>query len=392
MKKRGMLYNAICTVPWLMLLYALAYAPLRSPKIEENRGLARVIDVMQNRSLSRLDADAMIEGYYEGLLDEATQNPSTWEALTDLLRIPHRTSPPAWLRLHETDAVDFDAPYLRFRLKPNLQTAYKEAPLITNRWRQRDQDYNLVKPPSTYRIALVGASVSMGSGVPNEATYEALLERALNERHVGQGIERYELINFSVAGYRFTQQLDVVLEQVPAFQVDLIMVVVNDLTVNPYWAKHLISLVRNGEDLKYDFLKEMAARADLRAEERPSVLATKLAPYRDEIMNTCLRRMHACARRIGADLVILRVPQPIPTRVLRDRLTALDETLAELDVPVIDLLDTFAGDLSSYWLRSWDRHPNERGHRLLFENLYRKLEADPRTRRMIFQAGDGTAG
>jgi hypothetical protein len=59
----------------------------------------------------------------------------------------------------------------------------------------------------------------------------------------------------------------------------------------------------------------------------------------------------------------------------------------ELGVPVIDLLDTFEGELSRYWLRPWDRHPNEAGHRLLFENLYRKLQADPRAAGLIFGAG-----
>ena len=50
-----------------------------------------------------------------------------------------------------------------------------------------------------------------------------------------------------------------------------------------------------------------------------------------------------------------------------------------LGIPVLDLLDTFANESRLERIRAgpFDLHPNERGHELLCENLYRKLKAQP---------------
>lgn len=380
--------NVVCALPWMVVLFILAYAPIRSGKLEEHHGLARAIDLMQNRGLSELDADAQTEGYYEGLLDQSAQNASVGSGLMGRLGIAGSAPPPAWPRLFETDAVEWGDPYLRYRLKRNLNTTFKELPLRTNRWGQRDRDYDRQKPAGTFRIAVVGSSVTMGSGVAMEQSFENLLERQLNEAHLGEGIERYEVINFSVAGYRLTQQLEVVLEQALAFDVDVVMLVLDDLAVNPYWSRHVISLLRSGADLKYDFLKELAARERLRAAQRPSTIAARLAPHRDAVIEACLERMHEVARRSGAELVVLQVAQPKTVTLLGKRLRYANQVLAQRDIPVVDLLDTFEGveNPEALCVRPWDGHPNAEGHRLLYENLYRKIQTDPRLSRMILRA------
>ena len=60
--------------------------------------------------------------------------------------------------------------FLDFELRPSFTISYRaEFPFTTNRWGMRDKEYSRVAPPRTFRIALLGASVEMGAGVPVES-------------------------------------------------------------------------------------------------------------------------------------------------------------------------------------------------------------------------------
>ena len=53
---------------------------------------------------------------------------------------------------------------------------YKGAELKTNQWGLRDREYDKVKAPGTYRIAILGSSHVVGVGVNNDQTFENLVE------------------------------------------------------------------------------------------------------------------------------------------------------------------------------------------------------------------------
>ena len=102
---------------------------------------------------------------------------------------------------------------LVYELRPNLSTYYKLVPFETNSVGLRDGEYGTTKPRHVYRIAVVGDSYTVPSGVRVEDAYHTLLENRLN---AGSRRTRYEVINFGVPGYALRQYREVIRSKVSA--------------------------------------------------------------------------------------------------------------------------------------------------------------------------------
>ncbi len=74
----------------------------------------------------------------------------------------------------------------------------------------RDREYSYEKSEGTFRILVLGDSVTFGFGVEMERTYPKLLEKWLNE----SGKRNYEVINAGVGNYNTLQELS-------AYELDL---------------------------------------------------------------------------------------------------------------------------------------------------------------------------
>lgn len=104
-------------------------------------------------------------------------------------------------------------------LKPNLDVSFKLARLTTNSRGLADKEYPLTKPADSYRIAVLGDSYSMSSGVDTDKSFHALLEQWMNE----QGKRPYEIINFSVGGFGMERYNATLEHLVPAWQPDALL-------------------------------------------------------------------------------------------------------------------------------------------------------------------------
>ena len=85
-------------------------------------------------------------------------------------------------------------------------------------------------------------------------------------------------------------------------------------------------------------------------------------------------------------MVILLIPEPVPSDLIGPQFTSARPIIEKLGVPVIDLLDTYAGSKNLIELRVSrdDIHANARGHEMVFENLYRKIDQDPKLAGFVF--------
>ena len=92
-------------------------------------------------------------------------------------------------------------------------------------------------------------------------------------------------------------------------------------------------------------------------------------------------------------MVILLIPEPVPSDLIVPQFTSARPIIEKVGVPVIDLLDTYAGSKNLIELRVSrdDVHANARGHAMVFENLYRKIEQDPKLADFVFGANESTA-
>ncbi|MFN0152288.1 MAG: SGNH/GDSL hydrolase family protein, partial [bacterium] len=261
--------------------------------------------------------------------------------------------------------------FLELELVPNARIEFHGAPLQINRWAMRDRDYEKSKPDSVFRIACLGASHLMGGGVPDEKTFENLVEDRLN-REGGIGGRRVEILNFGVDGYSAIERTACFDDKVAEFEPDVVMsfahVVDTDVTVG-----RMFELIRGEIDLKYAPLREIAKRAGVDARTGEKLARKRLAEHGDEIITWAYGHLAAACRKRGALPVWVFLPRVVHEEPAAER-APLETISADAGLALLDLGTAYAGqNVKALYLADWDQHPNARGHEILAERFYRAI-------------------
>ncbi|NKB57117.1 MAG: SGNH/GDSL hydrolase family protein [Alphaproteobacteria bacterium] len=104
-----------------------------------------------------------------------------------------------------------------------------EALIENNREGFRDRHHDLAKPPGTFRVAVLGDSMSEALAVPLEKTFWSILERRLSACRKAPA----EVLNFSVPGYGTAQQRLTLQHNVLKYDPDLVLLAF--FTGNDVW-------------------------------------------------------------------------------------------------------------------------------------------------------------
>jgi hypothetical protein len=355
---------AVAVLLGLLALAGLPNLMTRSAGInrlqKRYRNLHRIHElpvILRNGELDPHEVDALAAGYYEGL---------------------ERDAGPVGLPA-ERDDVQFRDDFLRYELKPHLKRPLKDGMRITNSFGMDNPEYPYEKPLGTRRIALLGDSQTLG---PYGCDYGALLEDRLNKAYLTKRIDKFEVLNFAVYGYSVLQMMDVALDKAPLFHPDVYLVALTNLELlsKSGWITQVGRLLGSGTDLKYDFLRDVAARAGVRPTDHLPIIRIKLRPYLFPVITQALERIRDRASSQGAQVVVILLATPIDPQYTASDFNSLHKATDGLGVPVIDLRDTFQSvDLNDVQMDPRvDIHPNVKGHRLMFENLLAKLQAQPR--------------
>jgi hypothetical protein len=324
------------------------------------------------REASRLEA-----GYYEGLLRVDRFNSQLWEVY---MRNPVDVND--WGESGRT--VRWTTDFRMKELRPNLRTHLRDWPFTTNEWGMRDQPYSKVPAPGTRRIALLGSSVVMGSGVSDGENFESLIEARLNREHAPEPFQRYEILNFSVGGYGPLEQVGLVDQRLFAFEP-------TGLIFISHWSDtgrsitHLAKAVTRGIDVPYNELRRIADAAGIDRSVPQAVAEARLAPFGAELASFAYRHIASICRARGITPIWIYVP------VLRDQAAAdepgdLARLAREAGFEVLDLSNVFDGlDRSRLKVSEADYHPNREGHMLIADRMYRELmELDARRSHGLF--------
>jgi hypothetical protein len=113
-------------------------------------------------------------------------------------------------------------PMRRQRLAPNYTGWFAGVPVHINSLGFRDdREYSLEKGPSTFRILVLGDSVTFGHGSVAEHTYPFLLEQKLKAWRPDVD---WQIWNLAVPGYNTSQELAHLLQVGPSYTPDLVIV------------------------------------------------------------------------------------------------------------------------------------------------------------------------
>jgi hypothetical protein len=310
-------------------------------------------------------------GYYENLIDARDDAAAEQTLITRLL---HGKLP--WSLTANEHHIYQDDDFLLWKAKPNLNFLdLREGPTETNSFGFFDTEHPLRKPVGVRRIAVLGDSITRGWGVNPDKRFETVLERRLN-RELGEPLE---MLNFAVPGYRLTQIYDVALENVPQFHPDVYLVVMTDLCMTPRWDAQIVALVQKDRDVKYDFLRKIVKESGLQKGDSEALGDWKLAPYRISATHEMLLRLKTHAEKDGAQFMVALVPAVEDSYTIKSHFYGVSESLEGLGIPVINALDSFEEtDVENERTNWYDPHPNDIGHRLIADDLYRKLHEQPK--------------
>lgn len=347
----------------IVLLYVLV-----QPQFYARLGpqVSHLISDLRTNRLNERDEALLQRGYYENLTNVATFSPELEEL--------YALRPDDWKPLSETKAVRLTNDFLRYELVPLLDGSLKDAPFKTNRWGMRDQEYEQTPPPNTYRIALLGSSVEMGSGVLHEETFEYLLEKRLNREHAGRPYARYEILNFSVGGYRILQHVIVVEKKIPTFKPHALFCVAHANDDGRLFPRsHLSPEHIDPAQFPYQGLRDIMYRAGIRTKMETRKAAQLLEPFREDIMVWAYRQIVEICRQHQILPVLICLPT-WPGINDGDRAVPLLRAAEQAGFVVLNLTDVYDSAKGEYLqLAPWDKHPNARGHQLIADGLYAAL-------------------
>jgi hypothetical protein len=298
-----------------------------------------------------------------------------------------RSVPEEWAHLPEIRGL-FEV------AKPNVRGRMGGVLFETNRFGFRGPERSLEKPAGTFRVALIGDSVTMGYGVLYEDTYAARIEGALAELRPGT---RFEVINVGLSGLASGAVIDRFEELAIRFDPDL---VVYGYTLNDIEGEHY----RNSYDTssKRDLQAIYASPLRLWRLVGPSwknmidLLFSPPGSYDYELdqnyfhnpeawhdVEQSLDRLAALAAQRGICAVLLFHTRLESLNFLHPYHVYYDAIASAAGERGFEVARSFAhfrgNEATSLWVTAFDAHPNPRGHELLAEALAEGLGALPQS-------------
>jgi len=358
--------------------------------------LGSTVASLKRTSLNSTDAALQHKGYYEKLDSESRISAQLFGVQSQ--------KPAHWVGLNETEAYRRRDDIIVGDLQPGANIIFEDKSLIVNRWGFRDTETELAKPDNTYRIAVLGPSHVMGSGVANGETFPDFLEARLNNANPST---RFEVLNFGVAGFSIVQQLAMLEDRALKFEPDAIFITDSPRSDFPIKG-HLLNFIATGHKIPYpelDALLRPTGVNSLSNDGLPIPYETVRALFGAVGIKTRIPWTEADRklRFVNADVLrwtiqhiadVSRQHGAVPVFVALDEVT--DSPTGEVKalsyaksagMLVFNLFDLWNGrDKASLRIADWDLHPNAEGYQLVASRLAELIDqhrAELRTDRTV---------
>lgn len=341
----------------LVLILFLVSTPLVRAQLGESS--TDWLDSLKGSSLSRREADLLLRGYYENLTGVNHFNTELWELYSQ--------KPEDWPLLQETEAARLTDDIFGIELVPSAQILFHGATLSINRWGMRDRDYDLAPPEGTYRVALLGPSFVMGSGVADEEVFDSVLEARLNSSGFS-----FEVLNFGIPSFSVLQELATLEKRALSFSPSALFLVAHGYEES-ILIRNLAGRVSAGVQIPYPFLNQVMEGAGVSSEMTRDQIEQALRPFGNEILQWIYDRIVAIASEKNILPFWVYVPT-LETGSPQKADTELKQAAIQAGFRVFDLSDVYEGQaFPSLVVAAWDRHPNARAHRLIADRLFQEI-------------------
>jgi lysophospholipase L1-like esterase len=245
----------------------------------------------------------------------------------------------------------------------------------------RDREFEIKKPTGTYRILVLGDSITFGFGVEPQHAFCEVLERRLNvEIAPGLRNKRFEVINSGVGNYNTAQEVAYFTHRGQILNPDLVLLAfyVNDAEPTPKpktnpLAKHSYFYVASMSALDA-VLRRIGAQEDF--------TEYYLNLYRDGAAGwmqcqLALEQLATSCRNRGVPAMIVLIPElhdtstNYPFGEIHDKVATV---AANHGLVTLDLREAFRGiEPMSLWVSPGDAHPNAKGHLIIAQAIFNEV-------------------
>jgi D-alanyl-lipoteichoic acid acyltransferase DltB (MBOAT superfamily) len=364
--------NQIWTLTALLGVFvSFGYPPINN-KLKEQMSFD--IEPIMMTKLNAFDEEQLFKGYYEDLMVGNNFSSRMWEVEKDKEeRITKEMKPDDWSNLWRSGILKKEGGFINGRLLPDTQIIFKNQIFTTNQYGMRDRNYPLEKDKYSLRMAMLGGSIELGSGVGDDETFENLLEDKLNEEDLWPYFKKIEILNFAIAGLHYPKQVGIAEERVKPFKPDILIYPFH-LREEGKALKSFSELFTDPSTLKnHPELLKYISLANITAETSRQEAIRNLEPYKRELFIWALERMG----QFCSEQDIIPIWLYVPTRMVRSQqieFEYLSEIAQSQGFFILDIRSAFEGyENKELRVAKWDNHPSALGHQLIANALFEEM-------------------
>ena len=276
-----------------------------------------------------------------------------------------------------TDLIELSPhPEVYYQLKPGLDRLFRGKALQTNSAGLADTEYSREKPADTFRVAVIGSSWTMATGVQPDGSWHRVLERRLADAYPDKNIE---IISFAVEMYGLRELVGTVRHRALAWNPDLLLVSVTAYTAYMRWddpASNPPLPEPTTPMLQSYLLRAIDARLGTgifprSIEQRPTV-GNDMALYNSQVVRA-FGEIGSVARDAGVPTLIMWLSFNHPGQELEPMMT---EAAAQTGVHYFPAYRLLMGEQSFFRdgrVSRLDKHPNAESQARIADGLLQEL-------------------
>jgi len=249
---------------------------------------------------------------------------------------------------------------LIYELLPNLDTKYKLVDFRTNQEGFRDKNHAL--ETSSRKVAILGDSFTMGTGVAEEDLYVQQTKKLLSESDTKNS---YEFFNFGVSGYALNNYINILQKNTLKYQPDLVVIgfcaandhyeLGNDFSLDDF-------KIKPKKNVFWDSYLKKLIQIKLRKKQAPIIYQSTQMKYVNkqfEELQKLLKAHNIKGIILYMDLVYDAI-----------RVSKIKELALQNDLLFLDTSHCFKNkDLNQYILNKLDPHPNNKANIIFAKQL-----------------------